>query len=254
MLDLIKNLLLFLSVLPFILLCIFMKNDSKIYKEEPKKKIIYDTCWQTFFVVSASVFFLFVFIRMGRDDALTVVVGQSIAYHIIYFTILIVSLILFNCFSTSSAKLQNRVFIFIKSINEFLKQHFVFNLLVILICVFLHQINDLFLSIIGAYIFYIFTEINNNYKKEIATAEHASRRDVGFQIFMNVAFICFFAFDIEPILHAIIFKSSLPSINKFNSYHLSLITFIVSIILNYYKKDICITISNIKCKLKKRHK
>lgn len=231
--DFLFYLILLLSFLPIITVIALNRKFKTIKKQNAAKSIlVIAKKIFTYIVLAAILMSTFIIINGTKVD------NVIVNYNITYFACLISLFFYFNYFSTSSLILRIRVEEFLQAINQFFKDNYILNLVLVLVYIFLNQLNnDLFLSLIGAYMFYILTEINNNYKNSKKKVTTYSRVEIGLHTVMNVLFVCFFAFGIEPLLKYMFLKQRLTSTNLWY-FVIALIIFEVIIIINYFKSSI----------------
>lgn len=90
---------------------------------------------------------------------------QSMFLTPLYFTILISEVVYVNYFSTRCLKFRKSIMTFLTETEKFFKSKFALNIIFICLIIFMKRYTNLFIGLVGSYIFFALTDINKNYEK-----------------------------------------------------------------------------------------
>lgn len=153
-----------LVLMPICLVCVLNSNNKNL-KEELlyMKKVICQII-----KVLICIYFIVLCSSWDANEGEIFLIFLRIAY----FTILAILIIFLNYFSTNYNEFRKCIKLFLDKFIIFSKENFIFNLLFVLLIVFINKYNDLAVGLIGAYFFFALTSIHSEYKKEKQQCEY----------------------------------------------------------------------------------
>lgn len=150
-------------------------------------------------------------------------------FNIIYFSIFLGMVIFVNYFSTRCLEFRVCIKTLLEQLIKFIKGNFILNLIFIVLIVFNNN-NNLSSSLIGSYVFFMLTTINDGYKKNIICDKPYKKIYKLVQFLLNFTLILSFI-SIERII-ADFSKGNIVNVNCLDI--LRLIIFLLFIVINSY--------------------
>jgi hypothetical protein len=206
--ELLKGLILFFIILfPFLIIFLIEWKDDTFNRKEfsEKLKFIINVSVNLSLIVFST--FMLSAVLLYKDlnqESLKYFMANSLYYSVLIFTFLIV-----NYFATKSKTLRASIMAFIKSINNFLNKKSLISILVIVFAIILKPVSkELLIGLIGSYLFFFLTEIDNFYKDNKADEKRYNKYDIFFQVIINVLLIINLA-DFEKIFNIIVYNKAI---------------------------------------------
>lgn len=174
------------------------------------------------------IYFIICFINnySGADDF------KNLYINVVYYMSVISLYIFLNYYSTKSVGLRKNIKFFLNLLINFLKENFILNLFLFIFIVLFRNSKDLLLGILGSYIFFLLTEINENYKKKEKFQYNILYLKL--QIMINIV-LMLYIINIEIIILAIVNNKELVLDFWFV---FRIVILIIITIFNYFGKTI----------------
>lgn len=217
---------LLLIILPYLVIIVlnFKNLSKKAFKKDFKRLI--DKLISSYFYIFLIFFLIGTFYPKFYDDSSKEIFIISFHFYLFFQTF-----ILINYYSTNDISLKENIKKFLTSVEYAIKENFILNVFCLILLIYLNEYKDLFLGILGSYIFFILTEINKNYNGK------SSENNIVIKILrrtQNIGLI-FLCCCYEQILNSILENSFNSNINfLIISMTLNLIIIIINYKLNKF--------------------
>lgn len=166
--------------------------------------------------------------------------ANNLIYYTFYFFVMVAMLLFINYFATNSNSIRQCVIAIMESLSEFFKENFLVSFLIVLGCVYLQQFNkELFIALIGGWLFYFFDGFNKHYQKNKRKyrCTKFSKSDIIIQVIINII-ILFIIGDFERLLNFVTFKDSGINIVYLQKILIHLFSLALITSVAYYKTEI----------------
>lgn len=166
--------------------------------------------------------------------------ANNLIYYTFYFFVMVAMLLFINYFATNSNSIRQCVIAIMESLSEFFKENFLVSFLIVLGCVYLQQFNkELFIALIGGWLFYLFDGFNKHYQKNKRKyrCTQFSKSDIIIQVIINII-ILFIIGDFERLLNFVTFKDSGINIVYLQKILIHLFSLALITSVAYYKTEI----------------
>lgn len=157
---------------------------------------------------------------------------KNLYINVVYFMSVISLYIFLNYYGTRLLQFRKTIKFFLDLLIKFIKENFILNLFLLIFIMFFKNSKDLLLGILGSYLFFFLTEINENYKNR----KKLNYNDVYLvlQIIMNIILLLYIV-NIEIILSAII-SGKIINLNFWFIFRVVIL--IIAVLVNYFAKSI----------------
>lgn len=206
--ELLKGLILFLIIIfPFLITFLIEWKGNNFSRKDffEKLKFIANVSVNLSLIVFATLMLSAVLLYKDlNQESFKYFMSNSLYYSVLIFTFLIV-----NYFATKSKKLRESIMAFIKALSNFFSKKLLISILVIVFAIVLKPVSkELLIGLIGSYLFFFLTEIDNFYKDNKADDNKYNKYDIFFQVVINVLLIINLA-DFEKLFNLVVYNKSL---------------------------------------------
>ena len=193
---------------------------SYIINHKKIKKL--DTIFELVNKICLLIYIIFIFLTFLNY----VEVNDKLYLDSFYYTIITTEIILINYFNANNYFSSN-IITLLENIILFLKDNFILNLFSLILIFIFRNDNSLSLGIIGSYVFFFLTEINDKYNKK----KMNNKNNYIDNILLFILNFCLIAYlsNFENVFNSIIYTENI------NINYLCLVIFVLIIFINYYR-------------------
>lgn len=193
---------------------------SYIINHKKIKKL--DTIFELVNKICLLIYIIFIFLTFLNY----VEVNDKLYLDSFYYTIITTEIILINYFNANNYFSSN-IITLLENIILFLKDNFILNLFSLILIFIFRNDNSLSLGIIGSYVFFFLTEINDKYNKK----KMNNKNNYIDNILLFILNFCLIAYlsNFENVFNSIIYTENI------NINYLCIVIFVLIIFINYYR-------------------
>ena len=193
---------------------------SYIINHKKIKKL--DTIFELVNKICLLIYIIFIFLTFLNY----VEVNDKLYLDSFYYTIITTEIILINYFNANNYFSSN-IITLLENIIIFLKDNFILNLFSLILIFIFRNDNSLSLGIIGSYVFFFLTEINDKYNKK----KMNNKNNYIDNILLFILNFCLIAYlsNFENVFNSIIYTENI------NINYLCIVIFVLIIFINYYR-------------------
>lgn len=197
-----------LIISPFLITFIIERIDGQFNKKDfdDRSKYIVGVALN----LAVIVFFVVIMSATLVYKSIDETSSKYLLFYSLYYSVFIFSFLIINYYATRSISLRKNIMTFIEAISNFFKEKFLISILAIFFSVVLKPVSkDLFLGIVGSYVFFFLSEIDSFYKKNKVSEKEYRKYDIVFQVIINILLILVLG-DFEKLYNYIIYTKELP--------------------------------------------